>query len=144
MGKVQELHAYEKGFKLSMMIFGRTKKFPVEEKYSLTDQVRCSSRSVVVNLAEAYLRSRTQRYFEAELNTMGPNFAKHRYGWNLHWPASTSLKKNTMNSSRCPKRLAVCFTTWPRTPRSSFDSLGNRLLLELTTHSTSDPRRIQA
>lgn len=68
MGKVQEIYAYQKGFKLSMMIFRRTRKFPVEEKYSLTDQIRRSSRSVVVNLAEAYRRRRTQRYFEAKLN----------------------------------------------------------------------------
>ena len=68
MGKVQQLYAYQKGFKLSMMIFRRTKKFPAEEKYSMTDQIRRSSRSVVVNLAEAYRRRRTQKYFEAKLN----------------------------------------------------------------------------
>lgn len=68
MGRVQELYAYQKGFRLSMMIFRRTKLFPVEEKYSLTDQIRRSSRSVVVNLAEAYRRRRTQKYFEAKLN----------------------------------------------------------------------------
>jgi four helix bundle protein len=68
MGKVQDLMAYQKGFKLAMDIFHRTKEFPVEERYSLTDQVRRSSRSVVMNLAEAYRRRRTQRYFEAKLN----------------------------------------------------------------------------
>jgi four helix bundle protein len=51
-----------------MMIFRRTKKFPLEERYSLTDQIRRSSRSVVVNLAEAYRRRRTKKYFEAKLN----------------------------------------------------------------------------
>ena len=68
MGKVQDLFAYQKGFKLSMAIFHRTKQFPPEEKYSLTDQIRRSSRSVVTNLAEAYRRRRTQKYFEAKLN----------------------------------------------------------------------------
>lgn len=68
MGRVQELYAYQKGFKLAMMIFHRTKSFPVEEKYSLIDQMRRSSRSVVANLAEAYRRRRTLKYFEAELN----------------------------------------------------------------------------
>lgn len=68
MGKVQDLLAYKKGFKLAMDIFHRTKKFPQEEKYSLTDQVRRSSRSVVTNLAEAYRRRRTLKYFEAKLN----------------------------------------------------------------------------
>lgn len=68
MGKVQDLFAYQKGFKLAMSIFQRTKKFPSEEKYSLTDQVRRSSRSVVANLAEAYRRRRSLKYFEAKLN----------------------------------------------------------------------------
>lgn len=68
MGRVQDLYAYQKGFKLSMMIFHRTKYFPAEEKYSLIDQMRRSSRSVVANLAEAYRRRRTLKYFEAKLN----------------------------------------------------------------------------
>lgn len=68
MGKVQDLFAYKKGFKLSMVIFQRTKRFPKEEQYSMTDQIRRSSRSVVTNLAEAYRRRRTTKYFEAKLN----------------------------------------------------------------------------
>jgi four helix bundle protein len=68
MGKVQSLLAYQKGFELSMMIFQRTKMFPKEEMYSMTDQIRRSSRSVVANLAEAYRRRRTIKFFEAKLN----------------------------------------------------------------------------
>ncbi|HMC97181.1 MAG TPA: four helix bundle protein [Flavobacteriales bacterium] len=68
MGKVQDLFAYKTGFKLSMDIFQRTKRFPKEEQYSMTDQIRRSSRSVVANLAEAYRRRRTLKYFEAKLN----------------------------------------------------------------------------
>lgn len=45
---------YKKAFNLSMEIFEICKSFPKEEKYSLTDQVRRSSRSVCANLAEAY------------------------------------------------------------------------------------------
>jgi len=68
MGKVQDLMAYREGFKLSMDLFQRTKKFPQEERYSMTDQIRRSSRSVGTNLAEAYRRRRTLKYFEAKLN----------------------------------------------------------------------------
>lgn len=50
----QDLIAYKKGFQLSMKIFHLSKSFPYEEKYSLTDQIRRSSRSVCANLAEAY------------------------------------------------------------------------------------------
>ena len=68
MGKVQDLFAYKKGFDLAMRIFDITRSFPKEEKYSMTDQIRRSSRSVVVNLTEAYRRRRTLKYFEAKLN----------------------------------------------------------------------------
>ena len=52
--KFQDLIAYKKGFNLSMKIFHLSKSFPKEEKYSLTDQIRRSSRSVCDNRAEAY------------------------------------------------------------------------------------------
>ncbi len=52
--RFQDLIAYKKGFQLSMKIFHLSKSFPKEEKYSLTDQIRRSSRSVCANLAEAY------------------------------------------------------------------------------------------
>ena len=68
MGRVQSLLAYQKGFDLSMRIFQRTKLFPKEEMYSMTDQMRRSSRSVVVNLAEAYRRRRTEKFFRSKLN----------------------------------------------------------------------------
>ncbi len=68
MGKVQDLFAYKKGFELSMRIFHVSIYFPKEERYSMTSQIRRSSRSVVVNLAEAYRRRRTQKFFEAKLN----------------------------------------------------------------------------
>lgn len=48
-----DLLAYKKGFALAMKIFEISKSFPKEEKYSLTDQIRRSSRSVCSNLAEA-------------------------------------------------------------------------------------------
>jgi four helix bundle protein len=51
-----------------MEIFRISKKFPSEEKYSLTDQIRRYSRSVCVNLAEAYRRKRFQKYFISKLN----------------------------------------------------------------------------
>ena len=60
--------AYKQGYDLAMRIFHITKKFPPEEKYSLTDQIRRSSRSVCTNLAEAYKRRRYKDYFISKLN----------------------------------------------------------------------------
>jgi four helix bundle protein len=50
----KDLTVYKKAFKLAMEIFEITKGFPREEIYSLTDQIRRSSRSVPVCIAEAY------------------------------------------------------------------------------------------
>ncbi len=53
MGDYKKLLAYIKAFDLAMEIFQLSKFFPQEEKYSLTDQMRRSSRSVCTNMGEA-------------------------------------------------------------------------------------------
>lgn len=68
MGHYKELLAFKKGYELAMEIFILTKGFPIEEKYSLNDQIRRSSRSVCTNLAEAYGRRRYKDYFVSKLN----------------------------------------------------------------------------
>jgi four helix bundle protein len=65
--RVQDLIAYKKGFDLAMKIFIESKKFPKEETYSLTDQIRRSSRSICANLSEAYSKRRYQKYFISKL-----------------------------------------------------------------------------
>ena len=54
MGTFKDLIVYKKAFALAMEIFEMTKSFPKEEKYSLIDQIRRSSRSVCANLGEGY------------------------------------------------------------------------------------------
>lgn len=56
----QNLHAYKKAYPLAMEIFNISKSFPKHEVYSLTDQIRRSSRSICANFAEAY-RQRTYK-----------------------------------------------------------------------------------
>jgi len=68
MGHYKELLAFKKGYELAMEIFTISKSFPPEEKYSLTDQIRRSSRSVCANLVEAYRRRRYKDYFISKLN----------------------------------------------------------------------------
>ncbi|MAB48912.1 MAG: diversity-generating retroelement protein bAvd family protein [Flavobacteriaceae bacterium] len=65
--KVQDLIAYRKGFKLAMDIYEISKSFPKEETYSLTDQIRRSSRSVCANLSEAYRKRRYPKHFISKL-----------------------------------------------------------------------------
>jgi len=52
----------------AMRLFEITKRFPSEEKFSMTDQVRRSSRSVAANLAEAWRKRRYKAAFVAKLN----------------------------------------------------------------------------
>ncbi|WP_452221071.1 four helix bundle protein [Lacinutrix salivirga] len=65
--RFQDLLAYKKGFSLAMAIFNISKSFPKEETYSLTDQVRRSSRSVCANLAEAYRKRLYPKHFKSKL-----------------------------------------------------------------------------
>ena len=68
MGHYKDLLAFKKGYELAMEIFTISKSFPKEEKYSLTDQVRRSSRAVCANMVEAYRRRRYKDYFISKLN----------------------------------------------------------------------------
>ena len=65
--KYQDLLAYQKGFSLAMKIFEISMSFPKEEKYSLTDQIRRSSRSVCANIAEAYRKRDYPKHFHSKL-----------------------------------------------------------------------------
>jgi four helix bundle protein len=64
----QELDVYKKAFEAAMQIFELSKSFPKEETYSLTDQIRRSSRSVCANIAEAWRKRRYEGAFIAKLN----------------------------------------------------------------------------
>ena len=64
----RDLEVYRMAFDLAMDIFQESKSFPNEERYSLTDQVRRSSRSVCANLAEAWRKRRYEASFVSKLN----------------------------------------------------------------------------
>ena len=64
----KELETYQLAFEASMIIFNLSKKFPKEETYSLTDQIRRSSRSVCANLAEAFRKRKYPKSFVSKLS----------------------------------------------------------------------------
>ena len=64
----KDLRVYQLSFEAGMEVFNLTKKFPNEEKYSLTDQIRRSSRSVSGNIAEAWRKRRYPKSFVSKLN----------------------------------------------------------------------------
>ena len=63
-----ELDVYRIAFDTAMQIFEISRTFPVEERYSLTDQVRRSSRTICANIAEAWRRRRYEGSFLLRLN----------------------------------------------------------------------------
>lgn len=67
-GNVRELNVYRKAFDTAMEIFEISKGFPKEEKYSLTDQIRRSSRSICANLSEAWRKRRYKAVFVNKLS----------------------------------------------------------------------------
>jgi four helix bundle protein len=66
--KINETKVYKLAFELAMKIFEISKKFPKEEKYSLTDQVRRSARSVCACLAEAHRKRLYEAYFVSKVS----------------------------------------------------------------------------
>jgi four helix bundle protein len=62
-----ELEVYQKAFSTAMDIFRESRSFPQEERYSLTDQIRRSSRSVCANITEAWRKRRYPAAFVAKL-----------------------------------------------------------------------------
>jgi four helix bundle protein len=63
----RDLKVYQLAYKLAMDIFNASKSFPKEEKYSLTDQIRSSSRSIAANIAEGFRKRQYPKMFVSKL-----------------------------------------------------------------------------
>ena len=67
LNSAKDLDVYRKGYELSMRVYELSKRFPAEEKYALTGQIRRSSRSVCLNLREAWAKRRYEAHFVSKL-----------------------------------------------------------------------------
>ena len=67
LNSAKDLEVYKKGYDLAMRVFQVSKTFPAEEKYVLTSQIRRSSRSVCLNLREAWAKRRYEAHFVSKL-----------------------------------------------------------------------------
>jgi four helix bundle protein len=65
---VKDLKVYVLAYKLAMEVFEMTKSFPKEETYSLTGQIRRSSRSVAINVREGFAKRNYEQVFTRHLN----------------------------------------------------------------------------
>ncbi len=76
----KETRVYKLAYEQAMEIFGITKHFPHEEKYSLPDQIRRSSRSVCTNIAEAYRKKRYPSHFVLKIIDSDAEILNQAYG----------------------------------------------------------------
>ncbi len=64
----RDLDVYQKALAAGLRVYELSKKFPAEERYALTDQIRRSSRSVCANIAEAWRKRRYEAAFVSKLS----------------------------------------------------------------------------
>ena len=67
LSSAKDLDVYKKAYRLAMDIFELSKRFPSEERFGLTSQIRRSSRSVCLNLREAWAKRRYEAHFVSKL-----------------------------------------------------------------------------
>ena len=67
LNSAKDLEVYKKAYQVAMRVFEVSKRFPPEERYALTGQIRRSSRSVCLNLREAWAKRRYEAHFVSKL-----------------------------------------------------------------------------
>jgi four helix bundle protein len=97
MGSYKDLLLYKKSFSLAMEIYAVTKLFPKEETYSLTDQIRRSSRSVNICTIEAYRKRRFPNHFVSKLTDVDMENSETQ-GWLEFSLACNYITKETYNN----------------------------------------------
>jgi len=101
-GSFRDLKVYRAAFELQQEIFRITKEFPKEEMYSLSDQVRRSSRSIGGNLAEGWHKRRYEAHFVSKLSDSDAEQAETQ-----HW-LDTSLACGYISAEKHQTLLEKC------------------------------------
>src|SRR5713226_1854671 len=81
----KDLRVYQEAMAAAMRIFELTKHFPIEERYSLTDQIRRSSRSVCSNIGEAWRKRRYRAHFVSKLSDSEGEAEETRVWLEISW-----------------------------------------------------------
>lgn len=107
----QDLDVYRIAFDAAITIYEKSKGFPKEEKYSLTDQIRRSSRSVCANLAEAFRKRRYPKSFVAKISDSEAEAAETQtwldFAFKCNYIDSTEHKSLITNYSYVIGKLVV-------------------------------------
>jgi four helix bundle protein len=103
----KELKVYKAGYELALRVFELSKDFPPEERFALTGQIRRSSRSVCLNLREAWSKRRYEAHFISKLTDCdGENSETVR--WILPKTVGTSHPHSMPNSLISARESAEC------------------------------------
>ena len=81
----RELKVHQNAMEWAVQVFERTKSFPAEEKFSLTDQIRRSSRSVCANLGESWRKRRYEGAFVSKLSDAETEAAETQVHAEVAW-----------------------------------------------------------
>ena len=100
--RFEDLEVYQLALSLQREVFELTKSFPKEERYSLIDQIRRSSRSVGANIAEAWHKRRYPAHFASKLTD-----ADAECGETRHW-LQTSLDCEYIAANQFEKLMGKC------------------------------------
>ncbi|HBB86588.1 MAG TPA: four helix bundle protein [Blastocatellia bacterium] len=87
----KELRVYQAAMTAAMRIFELTKNFPIEERYSLTDQIRRCSRSVCSNIGEAWRKRRYPAHFVSKLSDSEGEAEETRVWLEFSWSQSDAV-----------------------------------------------------
>lgn len=103
-----DLDVYKKAFDAAMDIFEMSKSFPKEETYSLTDQIRRSSRSVCANLAEAGERDGMSQRLSRNFRIPKAKRLRHKFGSNLPFAAGMLIESKRRFFTKHTMKYCVC------------------------------------
>ena len=98
----KELRVYKLAFEVQQEIFETSKRFPAEERYALTDQVRRASRSIGANISEAWQKRRYLAHFISKLTDADGEQAESQ-----HW-LDTAAACNHISEEKWKDLLAKC------------------------------------
>lgn len=107
----RELTVYKKAFALAMQIFNTSKKFPTEEKYGLTSQIRRSSRSVCSSIGEGYRKRQYQAHFVSKTSDADMENSETQVWFDFALACEYIDKKNYDELLKQVRRLESCLVT---------------------------------
>jgi four helix bundle protein len=107
----RDLRVYQSAYALAMEIFHLSRTFPREEVYSLTNQIRRSSRSVAANLAEGFRKRRYPNMLVNKLTDCDGEARKLKCGLISLLTVGTFLRKTTIILLPDTKRWGECYPT---------------------------------